>query len=70
MSNVHNIIFYIKYLIKRTEWRKKYPWLELEPTKVITLEHGIISRKEACYIELILIGIMNVFIDPKNYLKN
>ena len=34
---------------------KKYPWLELEPTKVITLEQGIISRKEVCYIEFVLV---------------
>ena len=39
----------------RSDFRKKIsPWLGLEPTKVITLEQGIISRKEACYIEFVL----------------
>ena len=34
--------------------QKISPWLGLEPTKMITLEQGIIPRKEPCYIELIL----------------
>ena len=47
---------YFKYLIKRkkNEEKKKSPRLGLEPTKVITLEQDIISRKEACYIEFVL----------------
>ena len=49
------LFIYIKYLNKRTKWRaKKSPWLGLEPTKVITLEQGIMSRKEACCIEFVL----------------
>ena len=39
----------------QNEEKKKSPWLELEPTKVITLEQGIISRKEVCYIEFVLV---------------
>ena len=40
-------------VIKIRFQKKKSPWLGLQPT----LEQGIISRIEACHIELILVGL-------------
>ena len=49
------LIHIINISLKGQNEEKKSPWLELEPTTVITLEQGIISRKEACYIEFVLV---------------
>ena len=44
-------------------------WLGFEPTKLITLEQGIIFRIEACYIQFILYKItFCLFIVHKLYL--
>ena len=40
---------------KKLNQKKTSSWLGLEPTKLITLEQGIISRIEAYYIEFILV---------------